>query len=85
MFWVETEKETRNLSGRSLPVRVRGGLGARGSLRGLGCTEGENLRVGRGCKQGVAPPGALGYSGGESTARGPPVYSGKSCKEKHCG
>lgn len=66
-------------------MRVRGGSGARGSLRGVGCTEGESLGVDRGCKRGVAPPGALGYSEGESTAQGPQVCSGKSCKEKHRG
>lgn len=82
-FWVE--KEDGNLSGRSMSMRVRGGLGAWGPLGGEGCTEWESLGVGRGCKGGPAPPGTLGYSEGESTARMLPVYSGKSCKEKHRG
>lgn len=63
-------------------MRVRGGLRAWGPLKGEGCTKWESLGVGRGYRGGAAPLGSWGYSEGGSMARGPLVYSGKSCKEK---
>lgn len=39
-----------------------------------------SLGIGRWEKRASAPPGAADHSEGGSTSRGPPVYSGKSCK-----
>lgn len=58
---------------------LRGGLGAQGHQ---GCRQRGTPGAGRGCSGIGAGPRAWGHSEGGNTPRGPPVHSGKSCKEK---